>query len=203
MSKCVECGSELMSGAKYCTECGVEVIVTKDNIRCTSCGEENAKGVSFCSNCGKKLKQERKRRASSKSRSKTNKSKSASKTRTRKQKRRSGGWVTAILALALGAGAWYWWSGSDSAEYPPYVSETYVDNFPDADNDIITTNPELEKAKKEYQDAFEKYTKLATTDGEGDLTSALEDYRRKYNRYKQMQTGGMTNSEDIFQVRNF
>ena len=56
VSKCIQCGSKMISGARFCNACGIEqrtVIVTPE--RCTGCGTRfKSADTKFCSNCGEK-----------------------------------------------------------------------------------------------------------------------------------------------------
>lgn len=45
----------------------------------------------------------------------------------------------------------------------------------------------LARAKADYQKAFEEYTRLVTTGGDGDVEAALSRYRVAHSRYKQLQ----------------
>ena len=57
MIKCSECDSEIPDDAKFCRNCGAEIIhegggdVNQINI-CPSCGSEIAENSKFCANCG-------------------------------------------------------------------------------------------------------------------------------------------------------
>ena len=51
--KCPKCGSESLSTAKFCSNCG-EKLETQPII-CPNCKTENAPGSKFCSNCGTSL----------------------------------------------------------------------------------------------------------------------------------------------------
>ncbi len=50
--KCTKCGSQLASGAKFCSECGSPVQLNKF---CSNCGNQVASDAKFCPNCGKSL----------------------------------------------------------------------------------------------------------------------------------------------------
>ena len=55
MVACKNCGRELNEGAKFCPECGAEVIVEEfsdENQFCPSCGYKMPKGLKFCPECG-------------------------------------------------------------------------------------------------------------------------------------------------------
>ena len=55
MVACKNCGCELQEGAKFCKECGAEVIVEEVNGEfqfCPKCGYKMAKGLKFCPECG-------------------------------------------------------------------------------------------------------------------------------------------------------
>ena len=47
--KCVECGAEVASNAKFCSECGAKII---RKIFCSECGTELKPNQKFCSECG-------------------------------------------------------------------------------------------------------------------------------------------------------
>ena len=49
---CPECGSPILQGAKFCSNCGKKLQVA--NV-CPNCGEAIAPGAKFCMNCGEKL----------------------------------------------------------------------------------------------------------------------------------------------------
>ena len=54
MVACKNCGCELPEGAKFCRECGAEVIVEEvtGTQFCTNCGFKIPKGINFCPECG-------------------------------------------------------------------------------------------------------------------------------------------------------
>lgn len=55
VARCVKCGSVLVSGAKFCMECGEKVVVIPEGmVQCSACGEIVSKGK-FCPECGTKL----------------------------------------------------------------------------------------------------------------------------------------------------
>src|ERR1700730_13745097 len=45
--RCSKCGSENPAGKKYCSECGVGLLM-----RCPRCSAENAPAAKFCGECG-------------------------------------------------------------------------------------------------------------------------------------------------------
>ncbi len=49
---CAECGSPLMAGAKFCSNCGAKQAAS--NV-CPGCGNAVTPGAKFCANCGQKL----------------------------------------------------------------------------------------------------------------------------------------------------
>jgi len=53
MKKCVNCGAELVDGAKFCFECGTKV--QTDKLVCTKCGAECPPAAKFCFECGAKF----------------------------------------------------------------------------------------------------------------------------------------------------
>lgn len=55
MVACKNCGCELQEGAKFCKECGAEVIVEEVSGEfqfCPKCCYKMAKGLKFCPECG-------------------------------------------------------------------------------------------------------------------------------------------------------
>ena len=48
--ECVNCGTKIKEGAKFCPECGA-----KQGITCPKCGAELKKGSKFCQECGEKI----------------------------------------------------------------------------------------------------------------------------------------------------
>src|ERR1700732_5056513 len=46
--RCSKCGSENQAGKKYCSECGVGLLM-----RCPRCNAENAPAAKFCGECGR------------------------------------------------------------------------------------------------------------------------------------------------------
>ena len=48
MAQCVQCGHELITGARYCTACGAIQLAAP----CPSCGIEARPGARFCAACG-------------------------------------------------------------------------------------------------------------------------------------------------------
>ncbi len=58
MVTCQSCGSEVDEGAKFCKNCGSEVIVEEENENisetkfCANCGFEMPKSTKFCPECG-------------------------------------------------------------------------------------------------------------------------------------------------------
>lgn len=56
MVACKNCGCELQEGAKFCKECGAEVIVEEEFSGepqfCSNCGYKMPKGLKFCPECG-------------------------------------------------------------------------------------------------------------------------------------------------------
>jgi len=52
---CFKCGSPLISGAKFCMECGEKVaMVPEGMVQCSGCGAMVVRGK-FCPECGNKL----------------------------------------------------------------------------------------------------------------------------------------------------
>jgi membrane protease subunit (stomatin/prohibitin family) len=49
---CAKCQSQIPAGAKFCPNCGAQVVVQG---QCPNCHAQNAPGAKFCSNCGAKL----------------------------------------------------------------------------------------------------------------------------------------------------
>lgn len=59
--KCKICGSQLNDGAKFCRECGFEIVFETESIEdntCPECGKSLEENASFCNNCGQKLSEE-------------------------------------------------------------------------------------------------------------------------------------------------
>jgi len=56
---------------------------------------------------------------------------------------------------------------------------------------------ELEQSRVEYLAALERYTELVMGDVEGDVTAALEAYRRAYLRYQELLDGELGSSEPL------
>lgn len=56
--KCQSCGNEVKEGAKFCRECGSEIVYKTesfvDNI-CSECGNVLEENAVFCNNCGKRV----------------------------------------------------------------------------------------------------------------------------------------------------
>lgn len=56
--KCSNCGSEVKEGAKFCRECGTEIVekteVLEQNI-CSECGSILVENALFCNNCGHRI----------------------------------------------------------------------------------------------------------------------------------------------------
>src|ERR1700719_2572675 len=48
--RCTKCGTEGISGKKFCAECGSPL-----SNRCENCGSENAPEAKFCVDCGNPL----------------------------------------------------------------------------------------------------------------------------------------------------
>jgi hypothetical protein len=53
MVTCHNCGVENKEGAKYCTECGTDLV--KRTVRCPRCGTENRHDAKYCNECGRSL----------------------------------------------------------------------------------------------------------------------------------------------------
>lgn len=56
MISCQSCGSEVEQGAKFCKNCGSEIIIEEENVNetkfCANCGFEMPKSTKFCPECG-------------------------------------------------------------------------------------------------------------------------------------------------------
>ncbi len=56
MVACKNCGCEIPEGAKFCRECGVEVIQEEEPVKetkfCQNCGFEMPRSSKFCPECG-------------------------------------------------------------------------------------------------------------------------------------------------------
>jgi uncharacterized OB-fold protein len=50
--KCANCGAKLTPGAKFCPECGTRVEV---EMKCANCGAKLTPGIKFCPECGEKV----------------------------------------------------------------------------------------------------------------------------------------------------
>jgi len=56
MVKCQNCGNEVADGAKFCAQCGSEIVIEEINANvCPECGSEVAEHMKFCQNCGCEL----------------------------------------------------------------------------------------------------------------------------------------------------
>ncbi|MDE1854735.1 MAG: zinc ribbon domain-containing protein [Candidatus Micrarchaeota archaeon] len=53
MVKCHKCGAENSDNAKYCSQCGTDIV--KRTIRCPRCGSENRHDAKYCNECGRSL----------------------------------------------------------------------------------------------------------------------------------------------------
>lgn len=53
--KCAQCGKNLTPNAKFCSRCGHEVDEKPPAKACTKCGEENLPESVYCNRCGEKL----------------------------------------------------------------------------------------------------------------------------------------------------
>ena len=56
-SACASCGASLDKDAKFCGECGEEVVIQAPVTNCPDCNAELAVGAKFCADCGKDLQQ--------------------------------------------------------------------------------------------------------------------------------------------------
>lgn len=56
---CRKCGNEIPENARFCRECGTEVVLETEaldgEIRCPKCGDRLEEGALFCNNCGFKI----------------------------------------------------------------------------------------------------------------------------------------------------
>ena len=52
MSKCVQCGTELKPGAKFCPVCGRKAEMPEQLVSCPQCGTLLRAGAKFCRSCG-------------------------------------------------------------------------------------------------------------------------------------------------------
>ena len=50
--QCVHCGKNLAPNAKFCSRCGRSVEEAQKTVFCQSCGAENLTGAKFCNECG-------------------------------------------------------------------------------------------------------------------------------------------------------
>ena len=51
VGRCVECGSGMLPGARFCYRCGAKAWA----VACSSCGSEPPPGSKFCTRCGEEL----------------------------------------------------------------------------------------------------------------------------------------------------
>ncbi len=59
--QCSYCGSDVKEGAKFCRECGKEIIVKTEALNsslCSACGNVLDEGAAFCNECGHKVSNE-------------------------------------------------------------------------------------------------------------------------------------------------
>ena len=61
MKTCQECGSQVIDDARFCKNCGAEIIPEEEksddasNTVCPNCGQEIEEGMKFCRNCGAEI----------------------------------------------------------------------------------------------------------------------------------------------------
>jgi membrane protease subunit (stomatin/prohibitin family) len=53
--QCAHCGKNLTPSAKFCSRCGESVAAAEKIIFCQACGAENLTGAKFCNECGESL----------------------------------------------------------------------------------------------------------------------------------------------------
>jgi predicted amidophosphoribosyltransferase len=53
--QCAHCGKNLAPSAKFCSRCGKSVESAEKIIFCQACGAENLTGAKFCNECGESL----------------------------------------------------------------------------------------------------------------------------------------------------
>ena len=53
--QCAHCGKNLAPNAKFCSRCGKDVEAAEKIIFCQACGAENLTGAKFCNECGESL----------------------------------------------------------------------------------------------------------------------------------------------------
>lgn len=56
--KCANCGSEVKEGAKFCRECGTEIVEKTEALEgntCSECGNLLEENALFCNNCGHRV----------------------------------------------------------------------------------------------------------------------------------------------------
>jgi membrane protease subunit (stomatin/prohibitin family) len=51
-NQCVNCDKNLAPNAKFCSRCGQSVADSEKIVFCEACGAENLKGAKFCNECG-------------------------------------------------------------------------------------------------------------------------------------------------------
>ena len=59
--RCVNCGSEVKKGAKFCRECGTEIVEKTEALEgntCSECGNLLEENALFCNNCGHRVSKE-------------------------------------------------------------------------------------------------------------------------------------------------
>ncbi len=49
---CGNCGTENLENARFCAECGEEIVLNSSTQNCPGCGGELAEGARFCAECG-------------------------------------------------------------------------------------------------------------------------------------------------------
>lgn len=202
MKKCAKCGTQLLKDARFCMECGAEANV-QNLVVCSECGKSVEPEDVYCAHCGATLAssaiQESAPSQEKPKSHKVQKPKSGS-TTTSKLKKKSGsdkGSGRNWLKIAVAAAAVFilyqlipWSSFNDDGDWTGggYTEETSTAN----DLTGVYSDPALEQAKQEYLEAYDRYTKLATQGGEGDIEAAKEDYQRKFERYKKIAAGDRT-----------
>lgn len=53
--QCIQCGKNLPPGAKFCSRCGTAVAPVPKEKRCPNCGTDNLPEAKFCNQCGEKM----------------------------------------------------------------------------------------------------------------------------------------------------
>ncbi|MDF1697563.1 MAG: zinc ribbon domain-containing protein [Saprospiraceae bacterium] len=173
MSSCSKCGIELLEGAKFCIECGAEVIQMVEKPICNHCGIVLHEVDKFCLECGTKVevvqkevmsraKSKTKRKRSTASKSKRKRS-IASKSQQKKQKKGSFSFVNLILFIGVVLTAYYFFF---------YDEETPLYSDTSRNYEQIDVPPSKVKPEKvlTFDDEQSVPTKVLSTDNGAVIT---------------------------------